>query len=59
MNIDEVKKDLLTVLNNGRISINSEPLTLRELTSLQQGVMVLYEKAKDKEEDKQETADGN
>ena len=54
MNINEIKKDLLHVLTDGRIKLNGDALTARELNHLQQGVVLLYEKAKDKDEDKKE-----
>lgn len=54
MNPEQSKQMLMSVLSEGRISMNGQPLSGRELMQLQQSVQVLYEGAKSGDESKAE-----
>ena len=54
MNPEQAKQLLLTVVNEGRIMLNNQALSGREIAQAQQAIFVLYEEAKNRDEAEEE-----
>lgn len=53
MNINTAKSNLLQVITEGRITLNGDALTLKELAELQQNIVFLCEQAECKNKPEQ------